>query len=271
MRTTLFALTALAVVASAGLVYKIAAADKPGFTDTRMLPSGKWHIHDPDRPVPPVVISGKTFSDSAPPPSDAVVLFDGQDLSKWQGPKGPAPWKVQDGYMEIAPHSGSIRTKDKFGSFQLHLEWAEPSEVKGESQERGNSGVIVYGLYEVQVLDNYNNPTYPDGMCGGFYGQSPPLVNACRPPGEWQTYDIIFEAPRWDADNKLIRPASATVLQNGLVLHHKQALLGPTGHRTYGNYNRNTGSEGPIELQDHGEALRFRNIWIRTVADEEKP
>jgi hypothetical protein len=271
MRIKLLTITILAAIALASFVHQTAAADRPGYTDTPMLPAGKWHVHDPNRPVPPIVAPGKTFSDGAPPPSDAVILFNGQDLSKWQGTKGPAPWKVQDGYMEVVPHSGSIRSRDKFGSFQMHLEFAEPTHLRGTSQERGNSGVIIFGLYEVQVLDNFNNPTYPDGQCGGLYGQSPPLVNACRPPGEWQTYDILFESPRWDADNHLIRPASVTVIQNGLVLHHKQALLGPTAHRAYGDYKRNTGSEGAIELQEHENPVRFRNIWIRNISDEEKP
>jgi hypothetical protein len=247
------------------------ALEKPGYTDTPMLPSGKWHVHDPNRPVPPVVTPGATFSDAAAAPSDAIVLFDGHDLSQWEGDKGKAKWKVEDGYMEVVPHSGYIHTKEKFGDFQLHLEWAEPARVDGTSQDRGNSGVFLQGVYEVQVLDSYDNPTYPDGQCGGLYGQSPPLANSCRKPGEWQTYDIIFESALFGEDHKLIRPASVTVIQNGVLLHHKQALLGPTGHRTLANYDKETPARGPIALQDHGNAVRFRNIWIRNIAEEEKP
>jgi len=262
-------------IAAAGLAVfsvKLSAEAVLGYKDTPLLPSGKWHVHDPDRPVPPVVTPGAAFSHGAQPPSDATVLFDGTDLSKWKSAKtGDAPWKIQDGYMEVVPHSGNILTKKDFGSFQLHLEWAEPENVQGNSQERGNSGVIIYGLYEIQVLDNYNNPTYPDGQCGSLYGQTPPLVNACKKPGEWQSYDIIFESPRWNKEKELDRPASATVIQNGVVLHHKQALIGPTGHKKLATYKNTQASTGPIELQDHGNPLRFRNIWIRTIGDEEKP
>jgi hypothetical protein len=256
---------------AAGPVSTPPAGDKPGYTDTPMLPSGRWHVHDPNRPVPPVVTPGAQFSDNAPAPADAIVLFDGHDFSAWKGEKGPVKWKLQDGYMEVAPGTGEIATKETFGDFQLHVEWAEPEQVVGNSQERGNSGVFLQGIYEVQVLDCYDNPTYPDGQCGGLYGQSPPLVNACRKPGEWQTYDIIFEAARFGENHSLIRPASVTVIQNGVLLHHKQALLGPTDHRRYGNYLKELPARGPIKLQDHKNPVRFRNIWIRNIAEEEKP
>ncbi len=273
MRKKLASITVLTVTSLAGFVPQALAADKPdGFTDTPMLPSGKWHVHDPSRPAPPVVTPGATFSDAAPPPSDAIVLFDGHDLSHWMGDKGKPEWKVQDGYMEVVRHTGDIHTKEDFGDFQLHLEWAEPAKVVSASQGRGNSGVFLQGLYEVQVLDCYDNPTYADGECGGLYGQSPPLVNACKKPGEWQTYDIIFEAARFGADHQLIRPASATVMQNGVLLHHKQAFLGPTGWRILANYKKETPARGPIDLQNHnGDPVRFRNIWIRNIAEEEKP
>lgn len=237
-----------------------------------MLPSGKWHVHDPDRTKPPVVTPAATFSDGAGAPSDATVLFDGKDLSQWLSDKNGDPkWKVEDGYMEVTPHSGYIHTKEKYGDFQLHLEFAEPEKVVGNSQERGNSGVFLQGIYEVQVLDCYNNPTYPDGQCGALYGQSPPLVNACRPPGQWQTYDIFFQAARFGDDHQLIRPASVTVIQNGLLLHHKQPLLGPTGHKILANYNKPTPDTGPLALQDHGNPVRFRNIWIRPITEDEQP
>jgi hypothetical protein len=274
MRKNVINLTALALTSLSTLVFQARSADKPGvpgYTDTPMLPSGRWHVHDPNRPVPPVVTPGATFSDAARPPADAIVLFSGHDLSAWTCEKGEVKWKVRDGCLEVGPHTGDIETKEKFGDFQLHLEWAEPAKVEGDSQARGNSGVFLHGLYEVQVLDSYNNPTYPDGQCGGLYGQSPPLVNACRKPGAWQTYDIIFEAPRFGPDHELIRPASATVIQNGILLHHKQAIIGPTGHRILAEYKKDTPERGPIRLQDHGNLVRFRNIWIRNIAEEEKP
>lgn len=246
--------------------------DKLGYTDTPMLPSGKWHVHDPARPVPQVVTPGLIFSDAAPPPSDAIILFDGHDLSQWKGEKSPMPtWKIQGNYMEVNPHTGGIETKEHFGDFQLHLEWAEPAKVVGVSQERGNSGVFLQGVYEIQVLDSYNSPTYPDGQCGGIYGQTPPLVNACRPPGEWQTYDIIFRAPRFGENHEVTRPASVTVIQNGIVIHHDQPIIGPTGHRQLAHYTKDTPEVGPIALQDHGNPVRFRNIWIRNIGEEEKP
>jgi hypothetical protein len=272
MRKSFISITVLAVAGLAGFVPQTLAADKPdGYTDTPMLPSGKWHVHDPARPAPPVVTPGATFSDAAPPPADAIVLFDGHDLSHWMGEKGKPEWKVRDGYMEVVPHSGYIHTKEEFGDCQLHLEWAEPAKLQGHSQGRGNSGVFFQGLYEVQILDNYNNPTYADGLCGGLYGQSPPLVNACKKPGAWQTYDIIFQAARFGADHQLIRPASATVMQNGVLLHHKQAFLGPTGWRILANYKKETPARAPLALQDHGNPVRFRNIWLRNIAEEEKP
>jgi hypothetical protein len=275
MKTHLFPLAALVVASLGGCASQPSVPDDHaavGYTDTPMLPSGKWHVHDPARPVPPVVAPGATFSDAAPPPADAIVLFDGHDLSQWLSDKGQEPkWKVHGDYMEVVPHSGYIHTKEEFGDFQLHLEWAEPAKVTGNSQERGNSGVFLQGLYEVQVLDCYNNPTYPDGQCGALYGQSPPLVNGCKKPGEWQTYDIFFQAPRFDADHQLIKPATVTVIQNGLLLHNKQPLLGPTGHKTLASYKKNTPDRGPLALQDHGNRVRFRNIWIRNIAEDEQP
>jgi hypothetical protein len=272
MRTKLMVLTVVGLSALAGTATRTLAEDKPGYTDTPMLPSGKWHVHDPNRTVPPVVTPGKTFSDGAGAPSDAVVLFDGTDLSKWKGDKGDdAPWKVAHGYMEVVPKSGYITTRDSFGDFQLHVEFAEPKEVKGNSQDRGNSGVFLDGIYEIQVLDCYDNPTYPDGQTAAIYGQSPPLVNACRKPGEWQTYDIVFEAPRFDENKILKQPARVTVIHNGLIVQNHQAILGMTGHRTLAKYTGKEPERGPIALQDHGNRVRYRNIWIREIQPEEQP
>ena len=235
-----------------------------GYTDTPKLPGGKWHVHDPSRPQPPVVTPGKTFSHEAAAPSDAVVLFDGKDLSKWVGDNGAEPaWKVQDGYAEAT--KGKIHTRDEFGNFQLHIEFATPAKVEGKGQGRGNNGVNIFGRYEIQILDSFNNLTYADGMVGALYGQRPPLVNAAKPPGEWQTYDIIWETPLWDADGKLTKKANATVLQNGLVLHHRQELLGTTPFRALPSYARPHPPKGMIELYYHSNPVRFRNIWVRPL------
>jgi hypothetical protein len=172
--------------------------------------------------------------------------------------------------MEVKPGTGDIRTKEHFGDCQFHIEWAAPSEVKGDSQGRGNSGVFLMGRFEIQVLDCYDNLTYPDGNTAAIYGQYPPLVNACRKPGEWQTYDIFFEAPRFDGD-KLVSPAYVTVVHNGILVHHRQEIMGPTGHRNVSSYSAPLPSEGPLSLQDHGDLVRYRNIWVRPLKgyDEE--
>lgn len=239
-------------------------AKNVGYDDTPMLPGSKWHVHDGNRPQPRIITPGTFSTQEKPgqPPSDAIVFFDGKDLSKWTGSGGEeAKWKVENGYMEVT-RTGDIETKEHFGDCQLHLEWAAPAEVKGESQGRGNSGVFLMGRYEIQVLDGYDNITYADGITAAIYGQYPPLVNACLKPGEWQTYDIFFIVPRFDG-NKLVSPAYATVIHNGVLVHHHQELLGPTGHRILASYNHPHPPEGPLRLQDHGDPVRYRNIWIR--------
>jgi hypothetical protein len=271
MRKSLCSAGALAIFGFVGLVSYSLAEDRPGYTDTPMLPSGKWHVHDPNRPVPPIVTPGDTFSHGAVAPADAIVLFNGTDLSHWQNDKGGEPqWVIHDDYMECKPKSGYIYTKEKFGDFQLHVEWAEPKKVQGTSQERGNSGVFLQGVFEIQVLDNYNNPTYPDGQCGAIYGQSPPLANACKKPDEWQTYDIIFKAARWE-DHHLVSPAYVTVIQNGVLVQNHQAILGGTGHKILASYKKELPPTGPLALQDHGNPIRYRNVWIRNVPEEEQP
>jgi hypothetical protein len=242
------------------------AAEKPGYDDTEQVPGQKWRVHDNERPLPRVVQPPTESSQQAPgaPPSDAVVLFDGADLSGWVGDDGsPAAWKVENGYMEVVPKSGSISSKAHFGDCQLHLEWAAPAEVVGDSQGRGNSGVFLMGRYEIQVLDSYDNPTYADGGAAGVYGQYPPLVNACRKPGEWQTYDIVWIAPRFDGE-ELATPARLTLLHNGLVVHHDVSLTGPTTHRKVLQYEAHPAT-GPLGLQDHGNPVRYRNIWYRPL------
>ncbi len=194
-------------------------------------------------------------------PSDAIVLFDGKDLSKWDnGDK----WIIQDGYAISA--KTEINSKQSFGDCQLHLEFATPATVSGSGQGRGNSGVYMMQRYEVQILDSYDNKTYFDGQCASLYKQHPPLVNACRKPGEWQTYDIIFESPRFDADKKLTRPGYVTVLQNGILVQNHFELLGGTFYDQPPKYTAHP-PKAPIHLQFHGNPVRFRNIWVREVKE----
>jgi hypothetical protein len=224
----------------------------------------KWKVHDPDRPMPPVVNPGPA-GEPVPAPSDAVILFDGQDLAQWTDNKGQAArWKVENGYMEVVKKTGSVLTKKKFGDCQLHVEWAAPVPATGKSQDRSNSGVFLMEKYEVQILDCYNNKTYADGMTAALYGQYPPSVNACRPPGEWQTYDIVFHRPRFDKEGTLISPARMTVFHNNILVHDNAVLTGPTEHKQRPPYTAHA-DKLPISLQDHGNPIRFRNIWIREL------
>jgi hypothetical protein len=198
------------------------------------------------------------------PPSDAIVLFDGKDMSAWQGGDD---WIVEDGFVTGNKHS--IRTKQPFGDVQLHLEFAEPAEVKGSGQGRGNSGVLfMEGRYEVQILDSYDNGTYYDGQAAAIYKQHPPLVNACRKPGEWQSYDIIFTAPKFDDQGGLVEPAYLTVLQNGVLVQNHFKLEGDTPYHRAPQYTAHA-AKLPLELQYHGNPVRFRNIWIREIKEIE--
>ncbi len=245
-----------------------------GYTDTPVIPGTSWRVHDINRPHPKVITPGIPGAQDQPgrPPSDAIILFDGKDLSKWQ--KQPTPkdagkvidagWKVEKGYTEVVPGTGSIITRENFGDIQLHVEWAAPRQVTEKSQGRGNSGVIFMGRYEIQVLDSYNNITYADGQAGAIYGQYPPLVNPALPPGEWQVYDIVFEAPRFEGD-KLVKPAYFTVFFNGVLVQNHVASLGATRHREVARYAPHA-PEGPLLLQNHeGNAVRYRNIWVRRL------
>lgn len=242
-------------------------APQTGYTDTPFLPGGKWRVHDDARPRPEVVTPGKTASEA---PSDAIVLFDGKGLDEWVMDKdnAPADWIVKEGFMEVPPKGhgvgGYIKTKREFGDVQLHIEFATPEKVEGNSQGRGNSGVFFLGSFELQILDSYENESYADGQASALYGYKPPLVNAVRKPGEWQTYDIVFEAPKWDADGNLLKKAYITVFHNGVVTHNRQPYLGATGHKSVANYNT-VRESGPIKLQDHGNPTRFRNIWVREL------
>ena len=230
-------------------------------------PDPRYKIHDPDRPVPPIITPGTASAQDAPgkPPSDAVVLFDGSNLTQWLGKDdAPAKWKLENGYMEVVAHTGNIHTKDSFGDCQLHVEFSEPTPPHGESQERGNSGVFLMGDYEVQVLDSFENKTYADGQAAALYGQYPPLVNAARPPGQWQTYDIVFHGPRFDSSGKLTRPARVTVFHNGVLAQDNVEITGPTAHHARPPYKPGP-EKAPLALQDHGNPVRYRNIWIRNL------
>ena len=231
-----------------------------GYEDTPFLPGGPWRVHDKHRPVPPVVAPPAFARERTP--ADAIVLFDGRDLSQWTSGGGDARWKVFGGAAEVNG-TGTIETRESFGDCFLHLEWAAPAKVEGESQHRGNSGVFLMGRYEVQILDSYENRTYADGQAGALYGQVPPLVNACRKPGEWQTYDIEFRAPRFDGA-ELTSPAFVRVVHNGVVVQDGVAFLGATRHREVATYEPHA-AELPLALQDHGDPVRFRNVWIRRL------
>jgi hypothetical protein len=211
---------------------------------------------------PAIVTAGKNNSD---PPSDAIVLFNGQDLSHWQsGDSSAAKWKVIGGYVEVAPGTGDIQTRDKFGDVQLHIEWATPAVPKGEGQERGNSGIFLMGQYEIQVLDSYENKTYYHGQAGSVYKQYAPLVNASRKPGEWQTYDIIFHAPKFDEQGKVIDRARVTVVHNGVLIQNNAEIYGITYNDRPAIYIAHP-PQLPLRLQDHGNPVRYRNIWIRRL------
>ncbi len=222
-----------------------------------------WPVHSMDRPRPPIVEPGPERP-PVPPPSDAIVLFDGKDLSHWRSLEGtPAGWVVRDGYMEVAAGAGSIRTQRDFGDVQLHIEWATPVPAKGEGQERGNSGVFLMTHYEVQVLDSYRNDTYADGQAAAVYGQTPPLVNASRPPGQWQTYDIVFHRPTFTGD-AVRDSARVTVLHNGVLVQDNTIITGWTVHGSRAHYRPHP-DRLPLMLQDHGNPIRYRDIWVRDL------
>ncbi|MEC9091436.1 MAG: DUF1080 domain-containing protein [Planctomycetota bacterium] len=228
------------------------------------LPSG-WKAHDLKRPAPRVV-TPTALSQPGKAPSDAIILFDGNDLSQWKSNQGKAAkWKIVEGAMESVAGSGPVITRKEFSDCQLHVEFASPKNVKGKGQGRGNSGVFLMGDIEVQVLDSFDNATYADGSAGAIYGQYPPLVNASRKPGEWQAYDIIFRAPRFSKDGKLIQAARLTVLHNGVLIQDSSEIYGPTAWIQHRNYTKGK-TKGPISLQDHGNPVRYRNIWVRSLA-----
>ena len=235
-----------------------------GYRDTPTLPStgDKYHVHDPDRPVPKQVAPGSWDAPlgRSAAPADAIVLFDGEDLSKWE----PSTWKVGDGWMEAG--DGSLQTKQAFGDCQLHLEWMAPTQPE-TLMNRGNSGVLLMGLYEIQIFDSHPmhaQQIYPDGQAASVYGQTPPLVNASRRPGQWQSYDIVFLAPVFENGN-LAKPAVVTVFHNGVLVHLSQPIMGPMAHRVILPYSPHAAKQ-PLALQGHNSPVRFRNVWIRPLA-----
>jgi len=233
----------------------------------------KYAVHQKDRPRPPVITPPQEVGQS---PSDAIVLFDGTDLSQWQKGNGAeAGWTIVDNdYMVVPKNAGGIQTRKSFGSCQLHVEWKTPEGMPPEvtDQNRSNSGVFLMGRYEVQVLDSYTddnyqtNKTYADGQAGALYGQHPPMVNACRPAGQWQTYDIAFMRPLFDENGNVVRKARVTIFHNGVCIHNNLEIEGTTFHKRKAAYSPH--GEGPIQLQDHGNPMCFRNIWIRELPEE---
>lgn len=254
----LLACAPMQALTGAELVYAKDGSGIYGYNDTPMLPWCGYRVHDPDRPAPKRINPGPAPERSAPPPSDAIVLFDGKDLSRW----APTDWKLVDGCIEAVGGS-QLSTRENFGSFQLHLEWKQPNPPSGPWENRGNNGVLIMGLYEIQIYDSWNDKIYPDGQAAAIYAQTPPRVNVCRPPGEWESYDIVFTAPVFEA-GKLAQPARVTMLHNGVLVHLNEEIRGETGHRILPEYKKKV-SQGPLVLSGHHCPVRFRNIWLRAL------
>ena len=229
-----------------------------GYKDTPILPWCGFHVHDPDRPAPPRVDPGPAPA-PAPVPADAVVLFNGTDLNAWH----TNDWKVENGEL-VAAHASNLRTRESFGDIQLHLEWMAPAHFTGPWYDQGNNGVLLMGLYEIQIFDSWTEKLYPDGQAASIYAQTPPRVNVTRPPGQWQSYDLIFTAPRFK-DGKLERPARLTMFHTGVLVHLEEEIRGETGHKVLPAYRQQV-SEGPLILAGHGCPVRFRNIWVRRLS-----
>lgn len=246
------------ILAFAGIVLVSAAAHQTQRTF-------RWDVHDKTRPQPAVVDPGPAGG-PAPAPSDAEVLFGSSrpDLSAWRGGDGPARWVVRDGAFIVEPGSGDIRTVDEYGDVQLHLEWMIPADRVVDGQQGGNSGVFFLDRYELQILASHGNVTYADGMAGSLYGQHPPMVNAARPNGQWNVFDVVFRGPVFGAEGTLVKPATVTALLNGVLVQDNAELLGATAHAARASYRAHP-TTGPIRLQDHGDPIRFRNAWVRRL------
>lgn len=227
----------------------------------------RWDVHDLERPLASVVEPGQ----AAGPPSDAVLLLgEQQGTEAWRSGAADAAWTLLDGILTVKPGSGVLTTRASFGDCQLHLEWRVPEgrEIKGQSG--ANSGVFLMERYEIQILQSHGNESYADGMAGAVYGQYPPLANPCRPVGQWNTYDIVFRAPRFDEAGELTQPAYATVHFNGVLVQDNVRLLGPTRHKVRTSYSKHPDKQ-PLVLQDHGDPISFRNIWIRELPARRGP
>ena len=243
-------------VSAADLVHARDGSGVYGYKDTPKLPWCNYLVHDPDRPAPRRINPGPAPAPAAVP-SDAIVLFDGKDLAKWQA----TAWELVDGCVEA--RDGNLTSKESFGDCQIHVEWLAPANFQGPWYNRGNNGVVLMGLYEIQIFDSWNEKIYPDGQAAAIYGQTPPLVNACRPPGEWQSFDILFTAPVF-TDGRLAQPARVTMLHNGVLVHRNEEIHGEIGHRVLPEYRQKV-SKGPLLLHGHGCPVRFRNIWVRPL------
>ncbi|AWB65670.1 DUF1080 domain-containing protein [Saccharobesus litoralis] len=261
----------LAIVSLMTGPVQAASQDKiPGYTNTPLVPGTKWHVHDPNRPQPKIVTTAGPISQ--PPPSDAIVLFDGQSMDAFArswGNKNPVEWLIKDGVVTIQkdPKTGknqSIRTKQSFGDMQLHVEWRSPAQLEKHPPARGNSGLFLMGRYELQIMQSHNNKNYPDGQAAAVYGQTPPLVNASRPADEWNSYDIVFEAPEFDKEGNVLKKAHVTVFHNGVLVQLRTPILGPTRHKKTTPYKAHKAKE-PLVIQDHGSPVSFRNIWVREL------
>jgi len=242
---------------AADLVFAKDGSGVYGYKDTPKLPWCEFLVHDPDRPAPKRINPGPAPAAPAPVPADALVLFDGKDLSKFL----PSDSKVVNGFIEAG--NGVLTSRESFGDCQIHVEWMAPPNFEGPWYNRGNNGVMLMGLYEIQIFDSYNEKLYPDGQAAAIYGQTPPRVNACRPPGEWQAYDIVFTAPRFDGDT-LLQPARVTMFHNGVLVHLNEEIRGETGHRILPAYKQKK-SSGPLAFSGHQCPVRFRNIWVRPL------
>lgn len=248
--------TTLSSLAAADLVQAKDGSGVYGYKNTPKLPWCGYHVHDPDRPAPKRINPGPA-PEPTPAPADAVILFDGKDLSQWQ----ETECKMVDGYIEAG--NGPFVSKQEFGDCQIHVEFILPANFKGPWHDQGNNGVLISGLYEIQIFDSFSEKIYPDGQCASIYGQTPPLVNVSRPPGEWQTFDIVFTAPVFEGD-KLAKPARVTMFHNAVLVHLNEEVRGETGHCILPVYSKKT-SKGPLAFAGHGCPVRFRNVWVRPL------
>jgi len=255
---------ALMILAAAGILWTVSISQEA--KKGQMKHGGVWAVHDVNEPQPPLVTPGAKPCQA---PSDAIVIFDGKDTSQLSAEDGGSiKWIVNDeGALQCTRKAGVVRTKQEFGSIQLHIEWATPKKIEGAGQGRGNSGIFFQGIYELQVLCSHENLTYPDGMAGAIYGQKKPLVNASRPAGEWQTYDVIYHRPIFKGEtNEVIRPATITVFYNGVLVQDNWPIKGTTHHKKTAEY-RYHADKLPLKFQDHNNAVRYRNIWVREIDD----